>query len=127
MSGGIPLEDEDREAWLEAIAQRIQDGDDGCYEGTSSSSSNSSSNSNSSSSNSSGKNGLVIACSALKLKYRHKLRSADPNLCFIFLECTEAGTSQIIATLRCIFFYLSSHLSKYLHNLFRCVSFSSKR
>src|SRR5215472_2979997 len=56
MTSGIPLTDQDREPWLEAIADRIRrDGR------------------------------LVVSCSALKRSYRDILRQADPRAWFLHL------------------------------------------
>ena len=59
MAAGIALNDEDRQGWLERLAQRL----------TQASASHS----------------LVLTCSALKHKYREQLRSAQ-RLGFVFLE-----------------------------------------
>jgi len=68
MSAGIPLDDEDRAGWLDALASEIgmarsQD------------------------------RGLVLSCSALKRRYRDLLRTADPALRFVHL----AGPRELIA------------------------------
>jgi gluconokinase len=68
MASGTPLTDKDREAWLRAIAKRIQQAK---KTGT----------------------GLVVACSALKRSYRDVLRSAAPDVRFIFLN----GPRELIA------------------------------
>jgi len=57
MSQGLPLTDQDREPWLEAIADRIR-----------------------------GDSRLVVSCSALKRAYRDTLRQADPLTWFLHLE-----------------------------------------
>lgn len=61
MSAGLPLRDEDRWGWLDAIAGEIADSE---------------------------RNGeaLVIACSALKRAYRDRLRLASRHLRFVYLE-----------------------------------------
>lgn len=61
MSSGLPLRDEDRWGWLDAIAAEISDAE---------------------------RHGetLVVACSALKRVYRDRLRRASPNLRFVYLE-----------------------------------------
>ena len=62
MARGIPLTDEDRQPWLIAIAQRLQEAD---RTGS----------------------GLVIACSALKRSYRDLLRSrGSAKICFVYLR-----------------------------------------
>jgi len=67
MSSGIPLTDEDRAGWLQSLAARIRQAKDA---GT----------------------GLVLACSALKRRYREILRdAAKPELLrFIYLRGTRA-------------------------------------
>lgn len=60
MTAGIPLTDEDRKDWLEAIAKLIMD-------------------------HSSDSTPTFIACSALKQSYRDILISAHPSLAFLFL------------------------------------------
>jgi len=61
MSAGVPLDDDDRAGWLQALAgeirqARAQD------------------------------TGLVLSCSALKRRYRDLLRQADPALQFVHLH-----------------------------------------
>jgi gluconokinase len=64
MSAGIPLTDEDRRVWLEALAGRVQEAV-------------------------ARQEGLVLACSALKRAYRDLLRGADPGLRFVWLHGRE--------------------------------------
>ena len=61
MAGGLPLRDEDRWGWLDAIAAEIARAD------------------------SAGAT-LVIACSALKRVYRDRLRSASDRILFVYLN-----------------------------------------
>ena len=61
MARGIPLTDQDRAAWLVALAARIRQARDA---GT----------------------GLVLTCSALKRSYRDLLRAAAAELRFVFLR-----------------------------------------
>lgn len=61
MAAGVPLSDEDREGWLQALAERLRQAHAG---GT----------------------GLVLSCSALKRAYRDTLRSGAPGLRFVFLH-----------------------------------------
>ena len=68
MSAGIPLDDDDRAGWLEALAAEIGQAR---AEGR----------------------GLVLSCSALKRRYRDLLRAADPALRFVHL----AGPRELIA------------------------------
>ncbi len=64
MAAGIPLEDADRQPWLEALRDRIR------------------------ATNDAGRT-LVLACSALKRKYRETLREAGPQVAFVFLDGTR--------------------------------------
>jgi gluconokinase len=59
MSAGIPLDDADRQPWLEAIAAAIA-----THRGQ----------------------GVVVACSALRRSYRDVLRQADPALRLLYLH-----------------------------------------
>lgn len=68
MSAGMPLTDEDRQGWLETIAKRLREAR---AKGV----------------------GLVVACSALKRRYRDILREADPEVRFIHL----AGDRPLLA------------------------------
>jgi len=63
MAAGTALTDEDRQAWLNAVAARLAAAD-----GT----------------------GAVVACSALKRRYRDLLRAAAPNLQLVHLHGAEA-------------------------------------
>jgi gluconokinase len=67
MSAGHPLDDADREPWLDAIATWITEH---------------------------GGRGGVISCSALKRRYRDRLRAAAPGLFFIHLD----GPEELIAS-----------------------------
>jgi gluconokinase len=60
MSAGVPLDDADRRPWLEAIGRRLREAD---AAGT----------------------GCVVACSALKRRYRDTLRAACPGVFFLHL------------------------------------------
>lgn len=62
MSAGIPLDDEDRHPWLEAIGEWLAGHDAG---------------------------GGVISCSALKRKYRDQLRHHDHRILFVHLHGTR--------------------------------------
>ncbi|WP_229452213.1 gluconokinase [Massilia niastensis] len=68
MSAGIPLDDEDRAGWLQALASEIRQAR-------------------------AEERGLVLSCSALKRRYRDLLREADPTLQFVHL----AGPRELIA------------------------------
>ncbi len=65
MAAGIPLTDEDRAGWLDAIA--------GCLAG-----------------DPGARQGAVVTCSALKRRYRDRLRAAAPDLRLVFLHGDEA-------------------------------------
>lgn len=68
MSASIPLTDADRAGWLAALAARLAQGR---------------------------RNGesMVLACSALKQRYRDQLREGDPDLVFVHLH----GSRDLIA------------------------------
>jgi gluconokinase len=68
MAAGVPLDDTDRGGWLRALASRIKEAHD------------------------SGE-GVVVACSALKRTYRDVLRTAAPDVRFVFLN----GPKSLIA------------------------------
>src|SRR5688572_1410039 len=73
MTAGIPLTDEDRWPWLgrvaDWIAHRRRAGQPG-----------------------------VVACSALKRPYRDRLRDADPELRFVYLQCGQADITARLAS-----------------------------
>lgn len=60
MSAGVPLDDADRRPWLEAIGRRLRQADAAGI-------------------------GCVVACSALKRRYRDTLRAACPGVFFLHL------------------------------------------
>jgi gluconokinase len=63
MSAGFPLNDEDREPWLDALAQRLR-------------------------SDAAANGGAVASCSALKITYRDQLQAiAGDETRFVFLDC----------------------------------------
>jgi gluconokinase len=66
MSAGQPLDDADREPWLDAIAEWLADR---------------------------GARGGVVSCSALRRRYRNRLRAAAPGLVFLHLD----GPPELIA------------------------------
>src|SRR5882672_4551404 len=74
MSAGIPLTDEDRQAWLAAIAARL----DAARADP----------------------GLVVSCSALKRRYRDVLRAGRDDVQFVFLEGPRALLEQRLADRR---------------------------
>lgn len=55
MAAGVPLDDTDRVIWLTAVCQELGRGD------------------------------VVLACSALKRRYRDQMRAADPDLQLVYL------------------------------------------
>lgn len=65
MAAGMPLDDDDRQAWLLILQARIR------------------------SAAQQGK-GLVLSCSSLKRRYRDLLRSGDPQVRFIYLDGDRA-------------------------------------
>jgi gluconokinase len=65
MSRGVALSDDDRMPWLNAIGHQLKIAQ-------------------------SSYDGLVVACSALKRKYRDLLREYDPGIFFVMLEGTVA-------------------------------------
>ncbi|WP_066270464.1 gluconokinase [Hydrogenophaga palleronii] len=69
MRGGIPLSDDDRTAWLNTLAEQLQAHADG----------------------------VLLTCSALKQRYRDRLRAAVPGLRFVFLELTQAQARERVA------------------------------
>lgn len=72
MSRGIPLDDDDRAPWLEAICEHIKK-------------------------NIEDEKPVVIACSALKKRYRDALRSASDRLRFIHLVASQEAISKRLA------------------------------
>ncbi|MEQ6292452.1 gluconokinase [Vogesella sp. GCM10023246] len=66
MSAGVPLDDQHRQGWLQSLAAQLAAGH---------------------------ASGSVLACSALKRRYRDILRSADPDILFVHL----AGSVEQIA------------------------------
>jgi gluconokinase len=70
MQAGIPLTDADRQPWLAAIAEQLEDG--------------------------AGPR-PVVSCSALKRQYRDRLRQADPRVWFLHLVIDETAAVQRVA------------------------------
>ena len=64
MSAGIPRTDDDRAGWLAAMADRLAEGK-------------------------ARGEAMVVTCSALKKAYRDRLRQADPDLFFVFLDGSQ--------------------------------------
>ena len=72
MSAGIPLSDDDRAGWLNRLCDELRLAVE------------------------SGQR-PVLTCSALKLRYRERLRSAVPGLAFVFLELSPEVAAQRVA------------------------------
>lgn len=70
MRAGIPLEDSDREPWLDCIGQVLAQ-----YPGD-----------------------IVLSCSALKRKYRERIRSHEPNLRFVYIEIDMQTAAQRVGS-----------------------------
>ena len=70
MRNGIPLEDSDREPWLARLAALISTPD----------------------------NGVVLSCSALRRRYRDRLRHSVPQLRIVFLDISHGEALRRVAT-----------------------------
>jgi gluconokinase len=70
MASGIPLTDEDRTPWLEAVGRALRDA---------------------------GPAGMVVACSALKRTYRDLIRSEAPSAVFAELDGTAGLLEKRVA------------------------------
>lgn len=70
MRSGIPLSDGDRQTWLDALAAQLQAHPDG----------------------------MVLTCSALRQRYRDRLRAAVPGLRFVFLSLTQDEARERVAS-----------------------------
>ncbi|MFQ3787085.1 gluconokinase [Halomonas sp. A29] len=92
MANGIPLGDEDRREWLETLAGLI--GDHRRRDAS-----------------------LVLACSALKQRYRELLRGGDPELRFLFLEGDREQLRHRLASRDEHFFRGEAMLDSQLHDL----------
>lgn len=69
MRSGTPLSDDDRAAWLDTLAEQLQ----------------------------AHPQGVVLTCSALKQRYRDRLRAATPGLRFVFLDLTQEQSRSRVA------------------------------
>jgi len=76
MRAGVPLTDADRAGWLAKLAQELRAHPEGC----------------------------VLTCSALRLSYRERLRSASPGLRFAFLDITPEEAQARVAARSAHFF-----------------------
>jgi gluconokinase len=72
MRAGVALTDSDRAGWLRSLATRLAEAREQC-------------------------SGLVIACSALKRRYRDVLRSAASDIQFVYLRASRALVAERIA------------------------------
>ena len=72
MAAGNPLDDEDRAGWLDAIAARLA----------------------------AAPGGMVVSCSALKRRYRERLRADAPTLHFLHLHGSRELLAQRLASRR---------------------------
>jgi gluconokinase len=72
MASGIPLTDEDRDGWLRALTARLAEASD---QGR----------------------GLVMSCSALKRRYRDRLRAGDGDVQLIYLRGPEPLLAERLA------------------------------
>jgi gluconokinase len=69
MRSGSPLSDDDRAAWLDTLAAQLQ----------------------------THREGVVLTCSALRRRYRDRLRAAAPGLRFVFLDLTQDQARERVA------------------------------
>ncbi|OGB14447.1 MAG: gluconokinase [Burkholderiales bacterium RIFCSPLOWO2_12_67_14] len=69
MRSGTPLSDDDRAAWLDTLAGQLQ----------------------------AHPRGVVLTCSALRQRYRDRLRAAAPGLRFVFLDLTQEQARERVA------------------------------
>ncbi|MFN4120838.1 gluconokinase [Acidovorax sp.] len=69
MRSGVPLSDEDRQAWLAVLAGQLL----------------------------AHPAGVVLTCSALRQRYRDQLRAAVPQLKFVFLSLTQDQARERVA------------------------------
>jgi gluconokinase len=70
MRSGTPLSDDDRAAWLDTLATQLR----------------------------AHPQGVVLTCSALKQRYRERLRAASPGLRFVFLDLTQDQARERVAS-----------------------------
>ena len=69
MRSGVPLSDDDRQTWLDTLAAQLQ----------------------------AHPAGVVLTCSALRQRYRDRLRAAVPGLRFVFLSLTQEEARERVA------------------------------
>lgn len=92
MARGVPLTDDDRRDWLDTLAGRFAD-----YRGRDAS--------------------VVIACSALKARYRGRLRRGDPALRILHLDGEPALLRERLGSRRGHFFKGDAMLASQLADL----------
>ncbi len=92
MASGIPLDDDDRREWLETLAEHIA-----AYRRRDVS--------------------LVLACSALKRRYRDLLQRGDPALRFLYLEGRREQLMQRLTEREAHFFRGETMLDSQLRDL----------
>ena len=80
MSRGVALTDADRDGWLDTLGAQLLAHPDGA----------------------------VLTCSALKRAYRERLRAAQPDLRFVFLDIGHADALQRVAQRAASHFFSSS-------------------
>ncbi|MCW7539208.1 gluconokinase [Aquabacterium sp. A7-Y] len=70
MRAGVALDDSDREGWLDRLGEQLRGHPEG----------------------------VVLTCSALRQRYRDRLRAASPGLRFAFLDLDQATAFQRVAS-----------------------------
>ncbi|TKR56630.1 gluconokinase [Allopusillimonas ginsengisoli] len=78
MHAGIPLTDDDRASWLDALGAQLR-----LHAGP----------------------GVVLSCSALKQRYRDRLRSCVPNLAFVWLDIGREAAATRVASRGALHFF----------------------
>jgi carbohydrate kinase (thermoresistant glucokinase family) len=73
MAAGRPLSDQQREPWLHAVGENLREASEDAHD-------------------------LVIACSALRRRYRDVLRTYVPDVYFVFLDATPELLRERVTT-----------------------------
>ena len=89
MAEGTPLSDGDRDGWLDALAAEL----------------------------SRHPHGVVLTCSALKRRYRDRLRAAAPDLRFVFLAIEPAEAERRVAARSSTHFFNPALVASQFHTL----------